>query len=188
MKICLDPGHHPSVNGKRSPQVPPGIIEWEFNMSVVMCLSELLHEAGHEVVRTMELGEPSNKSLKERAAIGAACDLMVSVHANASGSSGWNNAKGHVVRWKRWIGRALAKAIHESFLHNLPEIPKRRGGFLFDPVYTGVLTSKKPSALVECAMMTNQTEAAFMANPENQKRIAKAICKGICAHIERIKK
>lgn len=181
MKICLDPGHHPSVKGKRSPQVPPGIIEWEFNMSVAMMTEELLLEAGHEVVRTMALGEPENKSLSTRRGIGSHCDLFVSIHANAAAESGWSTARGFVVFYKP-SGESLATRIAASYSKLIPEIRARFGG-IKNGNHLGVIPSGIPAVLIECGFMTNKSEAAFLAEVENQKRIARAIAEGVLAYI-----
>jgi N-acetylmuramoyl-L-alanine amidase len=185
MKICIDPGHHVSVKGKRSPQVPPGIIEWEFDMSVALCLEELLIESGHDAFRTMQISEPKNKTLKARAAMGADADMNISIHANAARGVGWSKANGFVVRYKRWSGRSMAKAIAASIRKNIPEIKPRFGGYIFDPIRTGAITGKKPSCLVECGFMTNKIEASILADPQTPKRFARAIAEAVLAEFER---
>jgi len=183
MRICIDPGHHASVKGKRSPQVPPGIIEWEFDMSVSMCLESLLIESGHYAFRTMQISEPVNKSLSTRRAMANEADLFVSIHANAAAESGWSSASGFVVFHKS-LGECLAVSIAASYKKAIPEIRPRFGG-LRDGSRLGVIPSGIPSVLIECGFMTNKTESAFLADPKNQQRIARAIADGMIGYIER---
>jgi N-acetylmuramoyl-L-alanine amidase len=182
MRICIDPGHHVSVKGKRSPQVPPGIIEWEFDMSVSMCLESLLIDAGHEAFRTMQISEPTNKPPVTRRSIGAKADLFISVHANAAEDSAWSHANGFCVFHKA-AGAQLARLIAASYKAAIPEIRPRFGGSMHRGY--DVLPWSIPSVLIECGFMTNKTEAAFMAEPKNQQRIARAIAEGVLAFIER---
>ena len=185
MKICIDPGHHATTAGKRSPHIPPGIIECEFNMSVSLCLESLLIEAGHEAFRTMQISEPANKSLAKRRAMGNDADMFVSIHANAAAESGWSSASGFVVFYKT-RGESFAVSIASAYKKAMPEIRPRFGG-VKDGSRLGVIPSGIPAVLVECGFMTNKTEAAFLADPENQKRIARAIAAGILGYIERMK-
>jgi N-acetylmuramoyl-L-alanine amidase len=172
-----------SVKGKRSPQVPPGIIEWEFDMSVAMCLESLLIESGHEAFRTMQISEPENKSLSTRRAMANGCDLFVSVHANAAAESGWSSANGFVVYYKP-SGETLATKIASSYSKQITEIRPRFGG-IKSGANLGVIPSGIPGVLIECGFMTNRTEAAFLADSKNQQRIARAIADGVIAYIER---
>lgn len=174
-----------SVKGKRSPQVPPGIVEWEFDMSVAMCLEALLIDAGHEVFRTMQISEPENKALSTRRAMANKADLFVSVHANAASESGWSSANGFVV-FHRVLGESLAVSIAASYKKSIPEIRSRFGG-IKDGSRLGVIPSGIPAVLIECGFMTNRTEAAFLADPLNQQRIARAIADGVIGYLERKK-
>ena len=185
MKICIDPGHHASVKGKRSHSVPPGILEWEFDMSVAMCLEAILIEAGHEAFRTMQISEPENKSLSTRRGMAKESDLFVSIHANAAPESGWSSASGFVV-FHKTLGESFATRIATSYKKAIPEIRPRFGG-LKDGGRLGVIPSGIPAVLIECGFMTNKIEASFLADPENQQRIARAIAEGVFAYIDRKK-
>jgi N-acetylmuramoyl-L-alanine amidase len=185
VKVCIDPGHHVSVDGKRSPKGHLGIIEWEFDMSVSMCLESLLLEAGHDAFRTMQISEPENKSLSTRRAMANGCDLFVSVHANAAADSVWSSANGFVVFFKP-SGETLATKIAATYGRQIPEIRPRFGG-IKPGNNLGVIPSGIPAVLIECGFVTNKVEAAFLADSKNQQRIARAISDGVLAFIERIK-
>jgi N-acetylmuramoyl-L-alanine amidase len=184
MLIGLNPEHYKYTKGKRSPQVPPGIVEYQYNMSIVMCLSSLFQDAGHEVVRTMEMGAEVNKSLKERRQILRTCDLSITIAANASDLSGWSTAKGSCVFYKA-TGRELARCIADAYEIAIPEIKPRFGGTK-RRAYS-VLPHDVPSVLFETLFMTNKFEAAFAADPKNQERISRAISEGTLEFIERKK-
>jgi N-acetylmuramoyl-L-alanine amidase len=185
MKIGINPEHYQFTKGKRSPTIPPGIYEWEFNIRVAMLMSEMLQEAGHEVVRTIEMGAKEAVSLTERRRILMDCDLSITIAANASGDSGWSQASGFCVFHKA-MGEALAVQIAKAYSKQIPEIRTRFGG-IQRRAYA-VIPYSSPSALIECGFMTNKSEASFLAAPENQQRIARAIAEGVLAYIERTSK
>ena len=88
----------PITKGKRSPQIPPGIYEGEFNRDVVKRIAGLCQSRGIECVDLVP--EQTNVSLKTR--VKRAKDfqkkkgncIYLSIHANAAGSGDWNSAKG----------------------------------------------------------------------------------------------
>lgn len=182
MKIGINPEHYQYTKGKRSPSIPPGIYEWEFNMRVAMLMSEMLQEAGHEVVRTIEMGAKESVSLTERRRILMGCDLSITIAANAADDSGWSSANGFCVFHKA-MGESLAVHIAKAYSKQIPEIKPRFGGTKRRPY--AVIPYSSPSALIECGFMTNRTEAAFLAAHENQRRIARANSDGMLAYIER---
>lgn len=182
MRICIDPGHHVSVKGKRSPVAPPGIVEWEFNMAVSLMLSSLCQDAGHEVVRTMNLGDPENKTLKMRRNMAKKCDIFVSIHANAAPGLGWSGGSGFVV-FHRGNGYSLAHCIAGAYGQIIPEI-RARGTGAKEGRSVGVLKQEIPAVLIECGFMTNEREAKFLAMQSTQERIARAIFAGIQRYSE----
>lgn len=94
MKILLDNGHGIDTPGKRSPMWPDGsqLFEFEFNRDIVKRVAADLRSAGVEVV--IIVPEEIDISLKERVRrvnriAGKEPCLLVSVHANAGGGTGW---------------------------------------------------------------------------------------------------
>lgn len=95
MKILLDNGHGQETPGKRSPKWPDGrqLFEWQFNREIVALIANELRQLhiDHEII----VPETTDVTLAERARRantyynkGIKC-LLISVHANAGGGSGW---------------------------------------------------------------------------------------------------
>ena len=180
-----DAGHGEDTPGKRSPNIPPGIFEWEFNRAIVRGVKEALE--GQNGIEIMEL-VPSNLSvpLKERVySINHAAAASqfggrkpvysVSCHANAADEPGWSNAKGVAVFCRAKKAKPIgiiddAHFIANIFLDSLAKATsfKRRGvierGF-------NILMGKVPSILVEHGFMTNLSDAKFMASQEGREAI-----------------
>ncbi|MBU5444332.1 N-acetylmuramoyl-L-alanine amidase [Paenibacillus sp. MSJ-34] len=179
MKIVLDAGHGPETPGKRAPD--GSLREYQFNAAVARYTSELL--AQYEGVETMFTFEDSRDvPLKERTNSANAwkADLFVSIHANAFGSGGWNDARGietYVYTTKPAASVALANEVHRQLV-------KQTG--LYD---RGVKTanfhvlreSNMPAILVECGFMTNRQEAELLKSDAFRRHCANAIADGIVA-------
>jgi len=174
----LDNGHggmlgarYYQTAGKRSPVVEPGlgVFEGEFNRDVVKRVLGLCQRRGVHAIDLVPGAE--NASLKERkrrvrelmATFGKS--KLISVHANAFGSGGWNNTKGSRIFTRKPDG---SKWYDESLLlaRNLKSEMIFRG--LSDPKIKAanfaILSCALPSILFEAAFMTNKHDAALLAD------------------------
>mgnify|MGYP005754222119 CR=1 FL=1 len=97
MKILLDPGHGENTPGKRSPRWGDGaqLFEWEFNRQIVRMVARGLQREGMEteiiVPETIDipLAERADRVNRIARREGKERCLLVSVHANAGGGTGW---------------------------------------------------------------------------------------------------
>lgn len=99
MHIILDAGHGIDTAGKRSPVWPDGsqLFEYEFNSDVAGRLRSLLLRSGVPVDIIYDADRHSDVALSERVRrVNGICEkygpehcLLVSVHANAGGGTGW---------------------------------------------------------------------------------------------------
>ena len=115
----FDAGHAPSTRGKRSPELPDGrrLLEWHFNRDVVRRICRILAELGiahHELTPHMDedMGPTARAQLANELAREIELPtILVSVHSNAAGKSGWHDAHGvtvlHYPTSKK--GKALAE-------------------------------------------------------------------------------
>ena len=97
MKILIDNGHGENTAGKRSPMWPDGteLREWEFNRDIAQRVFFALKRHGVDV--ELIVRENLDVSLSERVsrvneiakAVGKNNCLLVSIHANAGGGTGW---------------------------------------------------------------------------------------------------
>ena len=180
-----DAGHGVDTAGKRSPEVPPGIREWEFNRAIVRGVKKVFEK--HPSVIIVELvPEDESETLHARLfriqnvldaahSRGQRSVFVVSCHANAAPAPGWSEANGIVVarRAKRKNPYPTVDDAHflsNVFLRNMGEatgLSTKRGAV--DRGYT-ILMSKAPSILVEHGFMTNLKEASFLASEEGREK------------------
>lgn len=192
MIFLIDCGHSGELlgeyltKGKRSPTVPPGIHEGVFNRHV----AALINEKMPEHTRILTPG-PINTPLSARSK--AINDLVkagknvcvVSIHANAAGKKGWNDASGFRVFYPRpWVkfakeSKRLAESVSSAMKNNqhIPydERPIKSTGFHM------VRVPKCPAILVETGFMTHVEDAVFMASWFGKQQIANSICEGLQA-------
>jgi len=180
----LDPGHggvgpggEYLTPGKRSPEVPPGIYEGEFNRQICSLVESLCLDYD---TTTTNPG-PVNCGLKERTdyinglqKVRGNC-ILLSIHANASGRGGWSTVYGSTVFYhpKNKKGKPLAEWVLEAIDQHTP-MNITRG---VKPSRFTILskTRSMPGVLVECGFMTNKSEARFLASSDGQSQIANAI-------------
>lgn len=174
-------GHGEGVAGKRSPQVPPGILEWEFNEDIVKRVIKILGpEISTELLAPGSENIPLGQRVRRLEALQAehgncAC---ISIHANADGmGKEWTDAKGFAIFVHPDcdpLSRDLAEQM-ELFYGDFTDIKSR--GIRTANFYFLRKTNKMgiPVILLECDFMTNLDAAKFMASEYGRDMIAKAI-------------
>lgn len=182
---CLDNGHGGMIagvyqtKGKRSPEVPPGVYEGEFNRDIVKRVIGLCQRAGIDAVDIVP--EQSCVTLAERVRRANAVHrkkknvVFISVHANAFGNT-WNPAQGvsvfcqpgNTARLKE--SRRLAGML-QGYLVKRTDCVDRgvREGNLFV-----LRKTVMPAILSENGFMTNPEEARRLASDEFRDCVAAA--------------
>ena len=97
MKILIDNGHGRATVGKRSPVWPDGkqLFEYEFNRDIARRMHEALTARGTDSVPVVPeiddipLAERTRRVNEIAAQVGPENCLLVSIHANAGGGTGW---------------------------------------------------------------------------------------------------
>ncbi len=176
MKIMLDAGHGYDTPGKRSPN---GMREYEFNRAVAALAKKLLENYQNVTVYYAHSDE-RDVPLKERTdhANSLNVDCYVSIHANAYGTGGWNNAGGieaFVFPSRPKEALELAQKV-QRYLINATGL-RDRGVKTAD--FHVLRETKMTAVLAECGFMTNREEAALLRTPAYRKRCAQAIVKAI---------
>ena len=182
---CLDNGHGGMVGGvyrtkgKRSPEVPPGIYEGEFNRDVVKRIAGMCRLAGIDAVDLVP--EQINITLAERVRRANAIHrqtkngIFISVHANAFGNS-WNPAKGVAVFCQPGNSARLKESRRLAGLLQARLIA--RTGCINRGVREASLfvlrKSAMPAVLSENGFMTHPEEALRLASDEFRDLVAKA--------------
>lgn len=192
MKILIDNGHSLNTPGKRSPDKT--FYEWEFNREIAIPLVEELRRRGFDAERIVP-EDVEDISLSERcrrvnawcSKLGAKNVLLVSIHANAAGSGGWNNATGwcvFVYRNASQASRKLAQTLYaeaekRGFKGNR-SVPKERywtSGFYI------LRCSKCPAVLTENLFYDNKSDLAILQSEEGKRKIVELHVEGIINYL-----
>ena len=186
--IYIDPGHAAiNENGKIDPGAMKGdLVEKDINYEIALYMQDMLVDNGAEVL--LSRGETTDLSLELRAAPAnaAAADILVSVHvnsatnANASGSSTWFYAPKDDDNYDREACNRLAACIQRSVLaaDGLSDYGIREANFAV------LRASAMPAVLVEVAFLTNEGDAAKLADPAFRRLLAEGIVNGIIEYFK----
>lgn len=174
MKICIDAGHGGSDPGAVGLE-PFELREKDVTLAVALCLRTILSDRRHQVVmtrdddRTLRLAERTALANEERV------DLFVSVHANSVADQDPEGIEVfHLPGSLR--GAAVAVAVMTKLAEAFPDHRNRgtkQAGFFV------LRHTLAPAVLVETEFISNPQQLQFLADPDNQQRLALAIADGI---------
>ena len=177
MKICLDAGHQGRYN--QSPadhRYYESVMVWKLHL----LQKKYLEEYGIEVITTRRR-EDEDKGLFARGAESKGCDLFLSDHSNAVGTS-VNNQVDYPAAYcvingsADGIGMALAQCVEKVMKTKQPARIEHRRGQNGD--YYGVLRGAAsvgtPGLILEHSFHTNAQIAAWLLKESNLDRLARA--------------
>jgi len=196
IKWILDPGHggmafgHYVTPGKRSPEVPPGIYEGEWNRDVIDDICLINYGSPTPLSFEVTAPGPLHVSLTERVEFVndlpfKARDMaLISIHANAAPGKGWQKASGsRLFLSKRASGGSeRLAAILTGQIRGNKQIPygHRPLRYVNHTITTRV---KCPAVLVECGFMTHKADATWLAT-EGASVWADVIFRTMCIYQE----
>ncbi len=180
-KIVLDPGHGGKESGASG---PTGYLEKDVNLVVSKLLRDELVKRGATVVMTRE--DDKEVSLVERQAIISQEEpaIAISIHHNSLPDNGdAEKTKGFGSFWYHPQAHSLAIFLQNYVVKNLgrPDY----GVFWNNLALTRPAAA--PSVLLELGFMSNPDEFEQVVNPEEQKKMAKAIAQGITEWFKSVK-
>jgi N-acetylmuramoyl-L-alanine amidase len=185
MKIVVDAGHGFETEGKRTPD---GMREYEFNREVARIVkAELQQYKNVEVYFTHADERDVPLSIRTDRANQLKADVFVSIHANAFGSGGWNQASGietYVHPTASAKNVELAKAVQKR----LVTLTGRRDRGIKTANFHVLRETTMPTILTECGFMTNQEEATLLQTSAYRKKCAQAIVSGLVTFYKLMKK
>ncbi len=170
--VVIDPGHSkdPGAIG------PTGYTEADANLSIALALRNVLQSQGAHVIMTRS--DASDVPLYDRPAIAKLndADLFISIHNNAlpDGVNPFIN-NGTSAYYYNLHSIDLARTIHEEMLQ---ETGLKDHG-LFHGNLAVLRPTQYPAVLVECAFMLLPEQEANLKTGYFQKKVAKAIARGI---------
>jgi N-acetylmuramoyl-L-alanine amidase len=170
--IVIDPGH----SSDRGSVGPTGLTEAEANLGIALALRDRLRSKGANVIMTRD--DMSHVDLYDRPSIAKAndADLFISIHNNAlpDGVNPFVN-NGSSTYYYHPHSIELAKSIQKELIKET-----KLGDY---GLYHGNLAVNRPTqypaVLVECAFMILPEQEALLKTEKFQKKVAKAITKGI---------
>lgn len=181
MHIILDAGHGRDTAGKCSPVWPDGsqLFEWEFSRDIVARIAAKLDRSG--VPFDCSVTEERDVPLSERCRkINSICDrhgaehcLLVSIHANAGGGTGWEafTSRGDTAADR------YAEIFYQWAEMGLREFRRRKdtldGDADKEADFYILRHSKCPAILTENMFMDNPQDCRFIASENGRKRIAR---------------
>jgi len=174
-RVVVDPGH-----GGRDPGAISviGMYEKQINLVVATEAARLLKRRGIDVWLTR--ATDVYLTLEQRAAIanGRRAHLFVSVHADSAVN---RSARGFTV----YIARRASSESHRAA--GAVERAMRTTGMDSRKIrkadYRVLVQTHGPAILVELGYLSNHREAALLAQPHFQKRLAEAVAQGICGYL-----
>ncbi|QNG60401.1 N-acetylmuramoyl-L-alanine amidase [Bacillus sp. PAMC26568] len=183
IKIGGDAGHagFGVTPGKRPPD--SSFYEWDFNNKVMVLIERKLRD--YENVQFVRLDDRTGKRdvpLTERKAKAknAGVDAVVSMHANAYGSGGWNESSG-IETFISADGLPASELILASHIQNhlIRDLGRKNRGVKKGNLFMTKVSKDIPSVLVEAGFMTNREEAVLLMSSSYQEKTAEAVVKGL---------
>lgn len=192
IKICLDAGHYGKYN--RSPAVPT-YYESEMNWKLHLLLKKELESYGFEVICTRS-EQAKDLSLTERGRASKGCNLFLSIHSNAVGSSagpdGMNEEVDYVVAYVPidgsvdGLGLAFAQAVAELMGTRQPPREASRksdnGNWDYYSVIYGAVSVGTPGIILEHSFHTCSRSVEWLLVEENLQKLAVAEAAVLAEH------
>lgn len=177
--VCIDPGHGGSDPGA----CHNGMQEKQLTLDISLKLAKLLRKSGCNVILTRTsdrdvsfAGSSDSRELQSRCNIAnhMNADLFISIHIDASTNSYQN---GTTVYYHRSNSSLLASYIQNHLVsaNGLKNNGTRQASFYV------IRHTNMPAVLVECAFISNPSDASRLASSSFRQKCAMGIFNGIVA-------
>ena len=182
--IVIDPGHGYTGASQFDPGAVGHVKEQEVNLEIAKLVEAKLKEAGANVIRLKT--ESETYVTAQRASISRQYnpDIFLSIHCNAAGES----AKGAEAYYFTPFSQPLADKISSRLGSYLSSSVHGEGNMDRGEKYNYFFVTQQqdfPSVLIECAFVTNYTEAMALASSKHQNGFAQAIVNGCADYLAR---
>ena len=185
MKVIIDPGHTGRNVDPGAVNGTTGLQEADVALMISRLIENYLSTVGYEVKLTRtewEQAETDDLSYRTTLANDWGADIFISLHCNSAANE---SAEGYEI-WTspgQTEGDRLATCIYKQIAAEFPDRVGRSDYSDGDPdkesrFYVLVHTDA-PACLVEMAFISNDEEAALLADAAWQDRYARAIARGV---------
>ena len=185
MRVVIDPGHAGRNIDPGAVNGATGLQEADVALVISRLVEKYLLAVGYEVKLTRtewEQAETDNLSYRTALANDWGADIFISIHCNSAANE---NAKGYEV-WTSpgdTLADRLATSIYEQIAAEFPDRKGRTDYSDGDPDkesrFYVLIHTAVPACLVEMAFISNDEEAALLADAAWQDRYARAIARGV---------
>ena len=177
LKVAIEAGHGGESTGAVGLS---GLLEKDINLDLALKFGSLCEEMGAEVFQVRETDESIGLIDKRRMALASEADLLISIHANAAGTSrGYLRVPGTSTYYNNPFWAPLAENVYDRLL----ELGLAEFGVVGSFNYTVIRVSQMPTILVEQAFMTHAEDEEKLADPEFREKMAIKIYDGIIDYL-----
>ncbi|MDT8902648.1 N-acetylmuramoyl-L-alanine amidase [Anaeroselena agilis] len=182
--VAIDPGHGGVDSGAKY----HGLVEKELTLAISLRLAETLRQNGATVVLTREAdidyytrgkgGKRSDLCRRVEMINSSGAAVFVSIHTNAIRGGRWSGAEVYYCPGKD-ENKMLAETMQQA-LKNFPPGNKRQAKE--DSRILVLKDTTIPGVLVETGFLSNPGEAALLADPAYQQKLAGQIARALAYH------
>lgn len=176
-RLCLDPGHGGKDPGAVNKDL--GIQEKKINLAVGLLMRGYIYTGDYLFDAYMTRHKDEFISLRDRCgkALSWKAHAFLSIHTNARpmrGKPGVEIETYHYPGSKK--GEEFADIVQEALIKDIGEIFKVIDRGVKGGKYYVLKHTKMPAVLVELGFLSDNEEALFLSNINNQEKIAKSLC------------
>jgi N-acetylmuramoyl-L-alanine amidase len=177
LKVAVEAGHGGESTGAVGLS---GLLEKDINLDLALKFGALCEKMGAEVFQIRKSDETIGLLDKRRKALASGADLLISIHANAAGTSrGYLRVPGTSTYYNNPFWAPLAESVYDRLL----ELGLAEFGVVGSFNYTVIRLSQMPSILVEQAFMTHAEDEEKLADPVFRENMATKIYEGIIDYL-----
>lgn len=177
LKIAIEAGHGGRSTGAMGLS---GLLEKDINLDLARKLADICRSSGMEVLQVREEDADMALARKRDTVETSDADLLVSIHANASGSGGGYLGVGGTSTYYHnpfWADFA------EIVYHPLLDLELEEFGVVGSFNYIVTRMSSRPAILVEQAFMSHAEDEEKLASQEFRLQMAQKIFQGIVEYV-----
>lgn len=196
--VCIDPAHQKKADSTKEP-IGPGasetrvrvttgadnskMSEYELTLTVSLILKEELIKRGYEVVMTRETADVNISETERAQMANEKADAVLHIHANGSSNKSERGVFAIIPsKDNKYAGQyqAACKELSDFVLKGLTDSTGAKSiGLVAMDSLSELNWTTIPATHVEIGYMTNDEDAALLADPSYQMKIAAGLADGV---------